>query len=390
MIYEKLFENAYNAARFFRKKNLQSLLTSESLATYESLGVQYISDEEYNDDVLPYWKKYGRKPQKFWFELYGAREERIEPGFIPADIYFTELIPYINNLDMMTAATDKCYYDRRFPCVRHPETICRRIGGLYYDADMHLISEKSALRLCLSHEGELVIKPSIYSCNSLNIHVIDPSVCDEKEILGIFDAIGANLIAQDKIHQHPELSQLNPDTVNTIRVNSLLTENGVYIPSSSIRVGAPGENRVFVGSGGFIAEILGDNTLSEKALIDSVEWKDSGRGREKQMLHTVKWMADCAGGRYSAGFTIPAMDKIRRQVEMIHPVMAHFKWIGWDWTVDDEEEPVLIEFNGSPGILSSQMSSCRPVFGEMTEWILEDYFIHRTWEKNQKQGIICI
>ena len=169
MIYEKLFENAYNAARFFRKKNLQSLLASESLATYESLGVQYISDEEYNDAVLPCWKKYGRKPQKFWFELYGAREKSIEPGF-----------------------------------------------------------------------------------------------------------------------------------------------------------------------------------------------------------------------------TIPAMDKIRRQVEMIHPVMAHFKWIGWDWTVDDEGEPVLIEFNGSPGILSSQMSSCRPVFGEMTEWILEDYFIHRTWEKNQKQGIICI
>ena len=72
MIYEKLFENAYNAARFFRKKNLQSLLTSESLGAYESLGMQYISDEEYKNTVLPYWKKYGRKPQKFWFELYGS------------------------------------------------------------------------------------------------------------------------------------------------------------------------------------------------------------------------------------------------------------------------------------------------------------------------------
>ena len=49
MIYDKLFENAYNAARFFRKKNLQSLLTSESLATYESMGAKYISDEEYNE-----------------------------------------------------------------------------------------------------------------------------------------------------------------------------------------------------------------------------------------------------------------------------------------------------------------------------------------------------
>ena len=390
MIYEKLFENAYNAARFFRKKSLQSALVSESMVMHASVGAMDISDEEYRDTVLPYWKKYGRKPQKFWFELYGSREKIIEPGFIPADIYFTELIPYINNLDMMNGATDKCFYEHWFPRVRHAKTICRRIGGLYYDDDMHQISEKTALSLCLGHEGELVIKPSIYSCNSLNIHVIDPSGCDEKEVLGIFNSVGANFIAQDKIRQHPELSRLNPDSVNTIRVNSLLTENGVYIPSSSIRVGAPGEDRVSVGSGGFFAEILDDNTLSDKALIDSVEWKDSGRGMEEQLLHKVKWMADCAGGRYSAGFTIPAMDKIRRQVEMIHPVMAHFKWIGWDWTVDEEGEPVFIEFNCSPGIIVSQMNSCRPVFGEMTEWILEDYFIHRTWEKNQKQGIICI
>ena len=72
MIYEKLFENAYNAARYFRKKNLQSLLTSESLATYESLGVQYISDEEYNDD---------------WYNLVPL------PGFLLGHQQFYSLLP---------------------------------------------------------------------------------------------------------------------------------------------------------------------------------------------------------------------------------------------------------------------------------------------------------
>ena len=92
--------------------------------------------------------------------------------------------------------------------------------------------------------------------------------------------------------------------------------------------------------------------------------------------------------RYSAEYKIPAMDKIYRQVEMLHLRLAHFKWVGWDWTVDEEGEPVFIEFNVSPAI--GQVNICKPAFGEMTDWILEDYFIHRTWEKNQKQGIICI
>ena len=388
MLYEKLYDGTYSAAGYFRKKYMQTALFNESLAIQRTADVKHISSREYRNEVLPYWKRFGRRPPKFWFELYGSREHIIDPAFVPADIYFTELIPYLNNLDLYRSAADKCYQDHWFPDVKRAGTVCRRIGGLYYDEAMHQIPEETALRLCLAHEGGLVIKPSIYGSNSLNIHMIDPSGCDEKDILDIFNAVGANLIAQDKIRQHPELASLNSGTVNTIRVNSLLTEKGVCIPSSSIRVGAPGENRIAVGSGGFFAEILDDNTLSKKVIADTVECKDSGRGREEKLKHTVKWMDDFAGGRYSAGFTVPAMDKIRRQVEMMHPRLAHFKWIGWDWAVDEEGEPVLIEFNASPGLMVSQMISCRPVFGEMTEWILEDYFINRTWEKNQRQGLI--
>lgn len=390
MGYGELFKKTYDEARKYKKKSLQSALVSESKVMHASAGVQTISDEDYKNTILPYWEKYGLKPEKFWFELYGSREGVIDPAFIPADLYFNELVPYINNLSFLHAASDKCYYDQWFPSVRHPETVCRRIGGLFYNKAMHQISEKEAIRLCLDHKNELVIKPSVYSSNSQNIHIIDPSVYDEEGIMKIIDAVGANLIAQDKIVQHSELARLNPDSVNTIRVNSILSEDGVYIPSASIRVGAPGADRVSTGSGGFFAEILDDDSVCGKALIDSVEWKDTGIEGEEQLQHTLKWSRDYAGGCFNAGFKIPAMNKIRRQVEMIHPIMAHFKWLGWDWTIDEEGEPVLIEFNGAPGIIVSQMTSCRPVFGEMTERILDDYFLHRRWEKNQKQGLIFV
>ena len=388
MSYEKMSDKAYSAAGWFRRKSLQSALVSEFAEMHSSLGVQSISSREYRCEILPYWKSLGRRPRSFWFELFGSKDGIIDPEFVPADIYYTELLPYINSFDLYYASSDKCYQDYWFPEVRQAQTVCRRISGLYFDAAMHMIPEKEAVRLCLGHEGGLVIKPSVYSSNSLGIHMVDPSCCDEEEILGIFNDVGADLIAQDRIMQHPRLADLNPASVNTIRVNSLLTEDGVCIPSSSIRVGAPGEARVSVGSGGFFAEILDDDSLSRNALIDSVEWKDPGRGREEKMQHTMKWTSDGANGRYDAGFRIPAMDKIRSQVRMLHPRLAHFRWIGWDWTVDEDGEPVLIEFNGSPGIIVSQMISARPVFGEMTGWILEDYFINRTWENQHRKGFV--
>lgn len=388
MSYEKLSDKAYSAAGRIRRKSLQSALVSEFTEIHSSVCAQRISNREYNREILPYWKRFGLKPQKFWFELFGSKEGIVDPRFVPADLYFTGLLHYINDFEFIRSAADKCYQDHWFPEVRRAQTICRRISGLCFDAAMHMIPESEAVKLCLGHEGGLVIKPSVYSSNSQNIYMIDPSCCSEEEILRIFNTVGANLIAQEKIRQHPELARLNPDSVNTIRVNSLLTEDGVSIPSSSIRAGAPGEDCVAVGSGGFFAEIMDDDSLSRKALIDSVEWKDPGRGREEQLHHTLRWASDGAGGRYDAGFRMPAMEKIRSQVKMLHPRLAHFKFIGWDWTVDEEGEPVLIEFNGSPGIIVSQMISARPVFGEKTDWILEDYFIHRTWEKNHRQGFV--
>ena len=388
MSYEKLCDNAYRAAGYFRRRSLQSALVAESKYIHSTAGVQRISNREYAKEILPYWKKFGRRPRKFWFELYGSMNGTVDPRLIPADIYYTEIIPYVNSLEFYRASADKCYLDRRFPEIRLAKTVCRRIGGLYYDAAMDLITEKEALRLCLAHEGGLVIKTAIYTGNSLDIHTIDPSHSSEEEIRGIFDAVGANFIAQDRIRQHPDFARLNPDSVNTVRVNSLLTEDGVSIPSAAVRIGAPGADRVAVGDGGFYAEILEDGSVNRRALMNSVKWKDPGRGREEQVLHKLIWTSDFANGRYDAAYRIPAMDKIRSLVRTLHPRLGHFRWVGWDWTVDEEGEPVLIEFNGSPGLTPSQMVSARPVFGEMTDWILEDYFIHRTWEKNAMQGFV--
>ena len=103
-------------------------------------------------------------------------------------------------------------------------------------------------------------------------------------------------------------------------------------------------------------------------------------GKEK-----VKWID--ISSKTGLGYRAPAIDKIFEKVKEIHPMMPQLKWIGWDFTVNTEEEPVLIELNTASSI-RMQYVSCKPVFGDVTEYILDDFFVHRTMEKNQRQGYI--
>lgn len=48
------------------------------------------------------------------------------------------------------------------------------------------------------------------------------------------------------------------------------------------------------------------------------------------------------------------------------------------------DEPVYV----FPGMGCPQIARCKPIFNERTDWILEDFFIHRTWEKNHRQNIM--
>ena len=70
-----------------------------------------------------------------------------------------------------------------------------------------------------------------------NIITIDEGFKNKKEVKAIFDAYGKDFICQEIIKQHKDLSSLNQDCVNTIRIMSLLYNNKVYNVSCVIRVG---------------------------------------------------------------------------------------------------------------------------------------------------------
>ncbi len=318
----------------------------------------YKCDKEYEEIVVPYWKKYGYKPAKYWYQIFCDSDKKIDPRYIPDDLYYGEMVPYFSNSQFRRLGEDKCYHDVWFPDIKRPETICKNIAGVFYDSDMNPISFDEAVEITTSFKEECLIKPSVDSGEGRLIKFFVPGGISKDEIQKAFKEIGANFIIQAVVKQHKILSMMNPSSLNTIRVVSFFFEGEVYILSCIFRIGAPNAKVDNVGAGGYACPIQMNGQLNEKAVNRKAEWVEEN-----------------STGIKFADVVIPEFEKVIETVKLAHKRLAHFKLIGWDMSVDINGDPVLIEYNTCPG---SNQVSCGPTFGDLTDRVLDEFFNKRT------------
>ena len=380
MDYEKKYTEALASAFRYKKKWLTDALAKEARKYLEDIGGGCTDHEAYRGKVLPFWERFGYAPEEFWFSLAGSRDGIMDPRFVPADLLYTEIIPYLNNLQIADAVCDKAFYDIRFGGVKQATTVCRKVAGIWYDDRMNMIDETEAVKLCMDRSCELFIKPSMYTSGGHSIRTADSSGTSAGELAAILEETGANFIVQEKIEQHPALASLNPDSVCTIRISTLLMDGEVHVAHELLRVGARGEKVLLRGKGNYVAQILDDGRLHEKVMFFDPVFDENG-----EEGYGISWTAAADRGLYDSGFRVPSMDAVRKSAKKLHERIPQLRYVGWDFTVDSNGDPVMIEVNRSPGHVHGQTGTCAPMFGDMTERVLEDFFIERSLEKNQRK-----
>lgn len=319
--------------------------------------------KEYKEIVKPYWKKYGVKPSIVWYQLWCSRKKEVDPQFIPDSLWYSKILPYYSNMQFRRALEDKNYHAVWFDDVKRPETVVRNVAGVFYDADYQIITRAAAVEKCLNYKNCLV-KPSIDSGEGRLIRFFDREEnLTAESVEKVFDEFGANFLVQQVIRQHPSLAQLNPDSINTIRVISFLYEGEVHILSSIVRIGKANSRVDNFGAGGTQCSILLGGQLADEAVNKKMEWG------------TVSM----SGVPY-AEIRVPSYDKIIDIIVEKHKKLAHFKLIGWDFSVDENEEPVFIEYNICPG---TNQEEGIPTFGNLTDEVLDDVFIHRSLDTSK-------
>ena len=94
--YEKEYEEALAEAQRLKKRWLSAALAEETKDYIRSIGGGCRDHEAFREKVLPYWQRFGYVPEEFWFEFAGSRDGVMDPRFVPADLFYTELLPYLN------------------------------------------------------------------------------------------------------------------------------------------------------------------------------------------------------------------------------------------------------------------------------------------------------
>ena len=286
MSYEKEYADyreALKRAVSDKKKCLSAMLRAEAKDYISQLG-GFTDHDAYMEKVMPYWERFAYVPEELWFEFAGLRDRVMDPRFIPSDLLYNEIIPYLNNMQLKTAVMDKAYSELLFPDVKQPVTVCRRVSGIYYDDRMNIISEAAAVKLFMNSSGGLFIKPAMYTYGSKGIIAADAEDMAAGDVKRIFKDTGMNFIVQKEIKQHEGLAVLNPDSVCTVRINTLLMDEEVHILTEVMRVGAPGERVPMHGSGSYFVQILADGKLHEKVLFAEPAGENAGAS-----AYSVAW-----------------------------------------------------------------------------------------------------
>ena len=311
---------------------------------------------DYKKAVKAFWKKYTKVSPK-WAWYYASKNGIMDPLYIPNTLIYTKIDQHFNNRKIGYGFNDKNYYSLIFPDIRQPEVLVRNIGGTFVDANYNLIGAETILSL-ISGQKEVICKPSLESGSGRSIQFWNTTK-DIDEIQSFLkDKKETDYIIQKIIVQHDDLNKVHASSVNSLRIVSILMQEGVYILSSNLRMGVDKGRVDNVTAGGISCGINDDGTLKKYAT--------SYYTGEKFEKHPQ--------GLVFEGFKVPAYDKAIALVKKAHPLIPHFRLVSWDIAIDKEGEPVLIEANMRKGGINLNQFNNGPLFGDLTERVLDEVF----------------
>lgn len=308
---------------------------------------------------VPFFKKYGYRVSRLFSELYFKYNGIKSDLYITPGLYYFNINPYLMNLNLYMAYDDKNIYSMLFRNIKQPKAIVKNINGRFYlpttDGVVGTeISFADAINIVHSQKS-FIIKPSLVSGNGSNVILVDPTQKSNTDIEEILNSYSSNYIIQEKLRNHPMLESLNPSSLNTVRIITYRSiSSGEYVfLASMLRFGGVGSIKDNAASGGGFCKIYEDGKV------------DDGIRRyltfDTSSLFEEKGIRDLYVPRYQ--------EMIKRCIEL-HKTLPYFDLIGWDITVDDENEIVLIEYNYAPKPNAIQIIN-GPLFKEYTEEIME-------------------
>lgn len=326
---------------------------------------------EQRKQIDDFWKKnYKKNISTRWHRLYQSYTGTFDHRYFPEIIFSTELEPILNPRNICKVYSDKgllelFYKDDKN--VKIPKTYIVNCSGIFYDGNRKIITEKRVLDL-LHNIGDSVLKVTMgeSSGNGVTMHHFKNGI-DTKTgrcIKNILEDYKVNFIIQERIFPNEKFYALYKKSINTIRVITYIVDDKIYHAPLTLRIGRGGKEVDNIHAGGLAIGVSDEGTLNKIAFTEMQQRYD--RHPDSGVVFN--------------GYVVPKIPIIIDTAKRLHEKTPHMRMISWDFTLDNDDNIVLLEINiMAQSIWFPQMVNGRSIFGENTERMLQ--FISNKMEK---------
>lgn len=140
-------------------------------------------------------------------------------------------------------------------------------------------------------------------------------------------------LIEEAIVQHPDMNKLCPTSINTVRIVTLLMDDGAHFVYALVRMGNGVSCVDNISSGGLYTGVDGQGKLTGPAFCDKTG---------------LYYDAHPLTGTAFLGFQIPCFDEAVALCKQAATREPHMRYIGWDVAITPNG-PVFVEGNNLPG-----------------------------------------
>lgn len=316
------------------------------------------------DEIDAFWSQYmslEAQKQLLDYRYYEVFKSALIDGerlcrYMPDSFFYLFVDDYYTNPQHSNPSDDKNLYDLYFHDINRPKTVFRKIGQSILDEHYNEITLETAIRK-VKDCGEVILKIAKFSYGGKGLLFWNPKKDNEDELLSFLHN-NAFVVCQEVVKQHPVMDELNPSSVNTIRLVTFVFKGKVHILSSAIRFGINGLRTDNINSGGLACGLEYD-------------------GRVKKIGFDVaaRQYPRHPKGKSFDEYVIPGyQEAVNMVIALARRFLTVSKLISWDIAIDEAGKPLLIETNLSGSGLNFHQICNGPILGDLTEEVLKDVF----------------
>lgn len=335
-----------------------------SIALKKKLYSNVIWTDEQQKEFDEYWiHNYGKRISNKWHRLYQNINGVFNVEYFPEHLFSIKLSQKLNPRSYSELFSDKNLLHTLFDSVnglKIPETYICAVKGRLFDNTGNIISTNQAINI-MSKLDCCVIKPTIETGSGSGV-----IVCSDNSEIGNIDIIQqlinhkGNFVIQEKISVCKEMSILAPNCVSTFRIMTFITDDGIHHAPVAMRIGT-GTSRIDnIHAGGLVIAVDDSGYLYKNAYR-------LGYGDKSE-----SFISHPDSGIVFENYYVPQVDSILKIAEICHRKIPQLDLVSWDFTVDKDENVVLIEANTNDhSIWFPQMVSSKAIFGEYTGYFIK-------------------